>query len=432
MNKFKKCIFGFILVVQAVIAAPLVLDKIVVIVNNNIILESDVKKMFNIVKHEFQQKSHQMPDDIQLRRQIINQLIMDQLLLQMVEYADISISDQQLDQVINNIAAQHNMSLDQLHNRLACEGIEYETYRSQIRKEILIAKIRNDKVSSRIAIMPQEVDSLVKQITKKTHASTEFNLSHIFIPLPENSSQDQIEKAKLQVDCLIAQHKNGEDFGKLAMSYSADKQALQSGYIGWNKLEELPSLFVTYLEHAQKGNLIGPIRSGVGFHILKVNDIYGGEPKVNITEVQVRHIVLRPSILMTHHQILSQLKDISNQIRNGHITFTTAAKQLSDNLSSTDLDMDLEWHSIEKFDPELRNVLINLKKNEVSEPIHASDDGWHLMQLIDIRDVDRTDSMQKNRAYRLLFNRKFAEESQIWMQEQRASAYIKIFDNSNE
>lgn len=420
-------VFIFFLYPSA-LAAPQVVDKIAAIVNSGIILESDVNNMLNMVKLSAQETDKKLPDNATLRRQILGQLVIDNIILQLAERANVTVSDDQLDQAIINIAAQNHMTFNQLRNRMACDGRDYDTYRAQVRKEMLIAAVRNSEVRRRVTISPQEVDSLAQQAAQ-TDNSAEFNLSHLLLLLPENPSQDQVDKAEALANLLIEQSKNSlEDLDKLAITDPANSYTLTGDQMGWGKLEELPSLFAVRLQGARKGSVVGPIRSDIGFHILKVNDIRGDDHKRVVTEVHARHIFLRTSLRITDQQAHDKLEGIAQQIKNGRISFSDVAKQLSEDSDSSNQGGDLGWSSLDRFDPALRNALIHLKKGEISDPVQSSY-GWHLIQLINIRHVDHTDAAQKDHAYRLLFNRKFAEEEQTWMQEQRAAAYVKILDN---
>lgn len=420
-----------VLCTNKTLAVSQVVDKIAAVVDDGIILESDVNNMLNKVKLSAQEADQQLPDDVTLRRQILSQLIMDDIILQLAARVNITISDEQLNQAISNIAAHNHMTLDQLRNRLAHDGKDYSTYRTQIREEMLTAKVRNSEVSRRVTILPQEVDSLAKQIAVQTDNDSEFNLSHILISLPENPSRDEVDTAEALANSLIEQSENGSDFDKLATTYPIDSQALTSDQMGWGKLEELPSLFVEHLQGVQKGSIVGPIRSDVGFHILKVNNIRGADQKMMVTKVHTRHIFLHTSMAITDQQARTKLERIAQQIKSGQISFSAAAKQLSEDPSSANQGGDLGWSSSDAFDPMFRDALMHLKKGEISMPVHSSC-GWHLIQLINIRQADRTYAAQKDRAYRLLFKHKFTEEAQIWMQEQRASAYVKILDNNGQ
>ncbi|KTS27436.1 peptidylprolyl isomerase SurA [Pantoea sp. BS_4] len=429
MKNWRMLILGVAISANTVFAAPQVVDKVAAVVNNGVVLESDVDSMMNTVKSQAKQAGQQLPDDKTLRHQILEREIMDAIILQLGDKAGLQISDQQLDQAIQNIAAQNHMTLDQLRSRLAYDGMDYNTYRAQIRKEMLISEVRNNEVRRRVTILPQEVDTLAKQVGAQNTQGTEMNISTILLPLPENPTQQQVDDQEKLAKQLVSELKGGADFGKLAVTYSADSQALKGGNMGWSKIEELPTLFAQALATAKKGDIVGPIRSGVGFHILKVNDLRGESKNISVTEVHARHILLKPSPIMTDDQARAKLEQIAADIRSGKTTFAAAAKQFSDDPGSANQGGDLGWTSPEVFDPAFRDALLRLKKGEISQPVHSSF-GWHLIQLLDTRQVDKTDAAQKERAYRMLFNRKFAEEAQTWMQEQRAGAYVKILDNN--
>ncbi|NWA60330.1 peptidylprolyl isomerase SurA [Pantoea sp. B9002] len=431
MKNWRMLILGVAITANTAFAAPQVVDKVAAVVNNGVVLESDVDNMMRTVKSQAQQANQQLPDDKTLRHQILERQVMDAIILQMGERAGVQINDQQLDQAIQNIAAQNRMSLDQLRSRLAYDGMNYNDYRAQIRKEMLISEVRNNEVRRRVTILPQEVDTLATQVGSQNTQGTELNISQILLPLSENPTQQQVDDQETLARQLVAQLKGGADFGKLAVTYSADPQALKGGNMGWGKIEELPTLFSQALSTAKKGDIVGPIRSGVGFHILKVNDLRGESKSISVTEVHARHILLKPSPILTDAQAQAKIEQIAADIKSGKTTFAAAAKQFSDDPGSANQGGDLGWASPEIYDPAFRDALLKLQKGQVSQPVHSSF-GWHLIQLLDTRQVDKTDAAQKERAYRMLFNRKFAEEAQTWMQEQRASAYVKILHNNGQ
>ncbi|MCW6033146.1 peptidylprolyl isomerase SurA [Pantoea sp. JK] len=431
MKNWRMLILGVAITANTAFAAPQVVDKVAAVVNNGVVLESDVDNMMRTVKSQAQQANQQLPDDKTLRHQILERQVMDAIILQMGERAGVQINDQQLDQAIQNIAAQNRMSLDQLRSRLAYDGMNYNVYRAQIRKEMTIAEVRNNEVRRRVTILPQEVDTLASQVGAQNTQGTELNISQILLPLSENPTQQQVDDQETLARQLVAQLKGGADFGKLAVTYSADPQALKGGNMGWGKIEELPTLFSQALSTAKKGDIVGPIRSGVGFHILKVNDLRGESKSISVTEVHARHILLKPSPILTDAQAQAKIEQIAADIKSGKTTFAAAAKEFSDDPGSANQGGDLGWASPEIYDPAFRDALLKLQKGQVSQPVHSSF-GWHLIQLLDTRQVDKTDAAQKERAYRMLFNRKFAEEAQTWMQEQRASAYVKILDNNGQ
>ncbi|ADZ41134.1 TPA: peptidylprolyl isomerase SurA [Yersinia enterocolitica] len=430
MKNWRTLILGLVVCANTAFAAPQEVDKVAAVVDNGVVLQSDVDGLLQSVKLNAQQAGQQVPDDATLRHQILERLIMDNIQLQMAKKMGITISDEALDKAIADIAAQNRMTPAQMRSRLAADGLNYDTYREQIRKEMLTSEVRNNEVRRRITILPQEVESLAKQIGNQTSGDAELNLSHILIPLPENPSQQQVDQAEDLAKKLVSDIKGGADFGKLAIANSADSQALKGGQMGWGKLQELPSLFAERLQSASKGDVVGPIRSGVGFHILKVNDIRGTDKTISVTEVHARHILLKPSPVMTDDQARAKLTAAAADIKSGKANFATIAKEISQDPGSAMQGGDLGWASPDIYDPAFRDALMKLQKGEISAPVHSSF-GWHLIQVVDTRQVDKTDAAQKDRAYRMLFSRKFAEEAQTWMQEQRAAAYVKILDGSD-
>lgn len=428
MKNWKTLLLGIAMIANTSFAAPQVVDKVAAVVNNGVVLESDVDGLMQSVKLNAGQAGQQLPDDATLRHQILERLIMDQIILQMGQKMGVKITDEQLDQAIANIAKQNNMTMDQMRSRLAYDGLNYSTYRNQIRKEMIISEVRNNEVRRRITVLPQEVDALAKQIGTQNDASTELNLSHILIALPENPTSEQVNDAQRQAESIVEEARNGADFGKLAITYSADQQALKGGQMGWGRIQELPGIFAQALSTAKKGDIVGPIRSGVGFHILKVNDLRGQSQSISVTEVHARHILLKPSPIMNDQQARLKLEEIAADIKSGKTTFAAAAKEYSQDPGYANQGGDLGWATPDIFDPAFRDALTKLHKGQISAPVHSSF-GWHLIELLDTRKVDKTDAAQKDRAYRMLMNRKFSEEAATWMQEQRASAYVKILSN---
>ncbi|EIJ4161177.1 peptidylprolyl isomerase SurA [Salmonella enterica] len=428
MKNWKTLLLGIAMIANTSFAAPQVVDKVAAVVNNGVVLESDVDGLMQSVKLNAGQAGQQLPDDATLRHQILERLIMDQIILQMGQKMGVKITDEQLDQAIANIAKQNNMTMDQMRSRLAYDGLNYSTYRNQIRKEMIISEVRNNEVRRRITVLPQEVDALAKQIGTQNDASTELNLSHILIALPENPTSEQVNDAQRQAESIVEEARNGADFGKLAITYSADQQALKGGQMGWGRIQELPGIFAQALSTAKKGDIVGPIRSGVGFHILKVNDLRGQSQSISVTEVHARHILLKPSPIMNDQQARLKLEEIAADIKSGKTTFAAAAKEYSQDPGSANQGGDLGWATPDIFDPAFRDALTKLHKGQISAPVHSSF-GWHLIELLDTRKVDKADAAQKDRAYRMLMNRKFSEEAATWMQEQRASAYVKILSN---
>ena len=405
-------------------AAPKVIEQVAAVVNNNVILESDVNDMLKTIKASADPRT--LPSDKVLRHQIIERLIVENLILQKAAKAKITISDDEVTGAIDGIAADNGMTIDQLRSKLSAMGISYSTYRERIHNDILIDQTRMHEVRPRIKISPREVEHLTKTIANQPTNNIDVKISHILIAIPEKASKLQIDTATNKAMDIINRANKGENFAKLATSYSNDDLALKGGSMGWKKINELPTIFEERLIRAPKGSIIGPIRSGVGIHILKVDDTHSEAPqKITLQEFNARHILIKTNVLVTDQVAKQKLTDIRKAIINGSTTFAAAAKANSEDTGSKDNGGDLGWNRPDVYDNGFRSALLQLKKGEISQPIRSSY-GWHLIQLIDTRQTDATNIVKKDQAYRLIFNRKFAEEAQVWIQELKGDAYIKI------
>nr|WP_281271067.1 peptidylprolyl isomerase SurA [Orbus hercynius] len=411
-------------------AAPRIVESVAAIVNNNVILTSDVNEMLSSVKSSADPKN--LPDDATLRHQIIERLIVDNLILQQASRAKITVSDDELNTTISGIAKGNGMTVDELRGYLSSIGVHYSGYRERIRNEMLIDRARMNAVRQRINISDKEVDTLADTIAKQPMNNLEISISHIMIAIPENPTKQQVESATAKAKEVISRLKNGESFAKLAATYSNDENALKGGSMGWHKLNELPTIFEERLVRAQKGDIIGPLRSGVGYHILKVDDTRAEKAKaVTIKEVDAKHILIKTNALVNDDMAKQKLLDIRQAITSGTTTFDAAAKTYSEDPGSAEKGGDLGWNDPDRYDPMFKSALLKLKKGELSQPIKSSF-GWHLIELVGSRNVDKTDMAQKDQAYRLIFNRKFTEELQVWIQELRGDAYVKIMSEDKE
>ncbi|MXP67170.1 peptidylprolyl isomerase SurA [Pantoea sp. Aalb] len=429
MKIWRILIFSLVIINNIVLANPQVIDKVAVIVNNDIVLKSEIDGIMNIIKLQAQYSDEQLPDDKTLRNQIIEQQIMNHILLENAIRNNMQVEDQELNTAIDNIALQHNIKTEELRSRLEGDGINYNDYRNQIRKEILITETRNNEVRQRFTISADEVKKMAEKINLENIQNIELNISQILIPLSEHPTKKEIQQQKLLANKIIEKIKYGSNFNRLALRYSSDAQAIKGGKIGWRKIEEMPILFFKVLSTAKIGDIIGPIHSDAGFHILKINDVLNhNDDNAFITEkFHIRHILLENSPLLNDEQAFNKLKQITIDIKNGKTTFIKSAQKFSEDKNSSDSGGDIGWFTPEMYEPELRNIILKLEKGQISEPVQSSI-GWHLIQMIDRYKFNNKSTIQKNKAYFILFNRKFMQEIELWMKEQRAGAYINIIE----
>ncbi|WMY97141.1 MAG: peptidylprolyl isomerase SurA [Arsenophonus sp.] len=426
MNSWKLIIISLLYTMSTTSTAIELINQITAIVNDEVILESDISHILNTIKIDTNQKE----EIKKIRHQILENLILDNIILQIAKKMNIQIPEEEIDVTISNFAEKNGLKINELKEKLAIDNINFDSYRNKIRQKMMINKVRNHEVSKRIIILPQEVDSLSKQINLPINQENNVDFSHIFIPIKNETNHKKNLIALDQVKKIIAQLKNGISFEKLALLYSANNQILKYPKKKSYKIKELPSNFAQYIQNAKKNDIIGPIRSNLGFHILKINNIENKKIPIYIKEVKIRHILIKISPIMDNFQAYKKIKNIKQQIENKKINFQEAAKKYSDDLNSAKYGGEIDWNRSDVFDQKIQNNLIYLKKNQISQPIKSSF-GWHLIQLKNFRKVDKTEEIKKNNAYYLIFNRKFKEEEKIWVQEKRASSYIKIINTSN-
>ncbi len=405
----------------AVQAAPRELDRVAVIVNKGVILQSDIDTALKTVKANAKSSGQSLPGDDVLREQVTEKLITDTIQQQEAKRIGVRVDDSQLNQAIADIAQKNHQSLDQLKASIAAEGLNYQDFREQVRDEMAASEARNALVRRRINILPAEVDNLATLLAQETNATVQYKIGHIQLRVDDGDDKAAVEaKAK----DLVAQLNKGADFNQLAYTYSKGPKAMQGGDWGWMRKEEMPTIFADQIKMQNKGTIIGPFRSGVGFHILKIEDVKGLET-VAVTEVNARHILIKPTVILSDEGAKKELNDFIEQIKSGKATFGELAHQYSQDPGSAAQDGELGYQTPDLYVPEFKHQVETLPVGQISEPFKTVH-GWHIVEVLDRREVDRTDSALKNKAYRILFSRKFNEEASAWIQELRASAYVEM------
>ncbi len=408
-------------------AQPVALDKINVIVNSGVILESDIDTSIKTLKANARKNGQGLPEQEVLRQQVTEKLIIDTLQQQEAERIGVRIDDNRLNQAIEEIAKNNNQTIEQLSDSIAAEGLEYSEFREQVRREIAATEARNALVRRRINILPAEVDNLANILAQETNATVQYKISHIQLRVNDDDDASALEK---QAKDIVAKLKEGADFATMAYTYSKGPKALQGGDWGWMRKEEMPTIFADNINLENKGSVIGPFRSGVGFHILKIDDVKGLET-VAVTEVNARHILIRPTVILSDKGVQKELNEIIERIQAGEATFGELARQYSQDPGSAAQNGELGYQTSDLYVPEFKHQVDTLPEGQISEPFKTVH-GWHIVEVLDRRQVDRTDSAMKNKAYRILFNRKFNEEASAWLQELRASAFVEILEDNED
>jgi peptidyl-prolyl cis-trans isomerase SurA len=417
---------GFSMLANAAVQS---LDKVSVIVDQGVILESEITELVDGVKQGAIAQGQALPSDRALRTQAIERLILKNLQMQMAERMGIQISDPQLEQTIQNIAQRDNITIDELRKRVQADGLTYEVYREKVREELITGEVTRANVRRRVYITPQEIDTLVTLINQQGAEQEEYRLGHILIAVPSGATEEQISKSRDTADKVVDLLNTGSDFTKIAIASSSGPKALEGGDMGWMNVNSMPTLFAEAVQGKKKDTLIGPLRSGAGFHVLKILDTRGVEI-VEVEEVNARHILVKPSIILSDQKAEKMLKDFRTKLIEGEEDFATLAKLHSEDPGSGLKGGVLGWNDPSVYVPEFQEALSKLKKDEYSQPIRTVH-GWHLIQLIERRIDDATEKRKEDRAYQLLFNRKFTEETDNWLREMRDGAYIKLLEKKD-
>ncbi|WP_330924805.1 peptidylprolyl isomerase [Candidatus Sororendozoicomonas aggregata] len=407
---------------QVVNGKVIPLDAIVAVVDKDVVMKSELDNRMAAVKRQLQGRNIPMPPDAVLAEQVLEQLILENIQLQIGQRAGINIDDLTLNDAISKIAQRNGMDLQQFKTKLESDGISFAQARNDIRREMIINRVRQRLVAERVHISEQEIDNFLKSPEGQSQLETEYRLGHILIPTPENASPAQIKAAQKQADEVMAQLKKGANFPELALTYSKGQNALQGGDLGWRKADQLPTLFVEQAMTLEQGQVSGPVRSPNGFHIFKLLGLKGDVKHVQ-EQVNVRHILIKPNEIRSNLEAKMLAEQLYKRIENGE-SFSELAKAYSDDTASTLNGGNLGWVNPASLVPEFQVVMKNEPLNTVSQPFKTAY-GWHILEVLGKRKSDISDEVLRNQVRTLLGNRKFEEELSVWLREIRSQAYVE-------
>ncbi len=417
----------FILIFMSLnaIAAITEVDRIVAIVNEDVILESELNNRMKTVREQMAQRKARVPPTDILRKQVLERMVLSRLQLQVAERTGVKVSDNQLNAAIAGIARRNNMSIAQFRNTLERDGFDFEAFRENMRQEMVISRLIQRQVKQRINITEQEIDNFLATNRTQRGINAEYRLQHILISLPDGASADQIQKAKGEAIDLVNKLRAGSDFAQLAASQSDGGNALKGGDLGWRGSAQLPSLFAGIVEGMQQGDISDPIRSPSGFHIIKLAEIRnaGDTRRHVIQQTKVRHILIRTNDLTSSDDAKARLEQLRLRLEGGE-DFTALARAHSDDRGSAINGGDLGWTSPGDLVKEFEAVMNDMPLNEVSPPFRTQF-GWHILEVSARRQYDDTDKYVRNAARQAIGERKAEEETQAWLQRLRDEAYVE-------
>ncbi len=400
------------------------LNRVVAIVDNDVIMQTQLDARVREVQQTIAKRGAEVPPANVLTQQVLDRLILENIQLQMGERSGIRISDEELNQAMATIAQRNGMSIEQFRDALAKDGLSFNDARDQVSREMVISRVRQRRVAERIQVTEQEVKNFLASDLGKMQLSEEFRLANIVIPVQEDASSDALQAAERRAQDLYQQARQGADFGQLAIANSASETALDGGDMGWRKAAQLPPPFDSMISAMSVGDVTEPIRTPGGFILLKVLEKRGGEAPAVREEVNVRHILIKPSEIRTDAEAKVLAERLYQRIESGE-DFAELAKSFSEDPGSALNGGSLNWIDPNALVPEFREVMNNTASGEVSKPF-KSQFGWHVLQVMGRRATDSSEQMREQQALNLLRNRKYEEELQTWLRQIRDEAYVEI------
>ncbi len=432
-------------------AAGNALDVIVAVVDDDVITRRELDAATARIEAQIRQRKTPIPPRPVLEKQVLDQLILSQLQFRAAERNGITVDDATLNAAIETLAQRNNMNLTQLRQTVEKDGISFAQFRDDVRRELMSARLRQKLVDSQIQVSEQDVDSLQAQLAGGSIAgddaspeggaggdgAREYRIAQILIALPESASPQQVEEAKRKAEEVLAQLRQGADFGQMAIRMSASQQALQGGEIGWRSTEQLPTVFSTVVPRLNAGQVSDLIRSPSGFHIVKVLEVRGGRSQARpattapasprqalVNQTRARHILLKTSAQRSDDEARQQLEQLRQRIRGGE-DFAELARTYSDDKGSGERGGDLGWVSPGMLVPPFEQAMNALKPNELSAPVKTTF-GWHLIQVLERRQAQATPETMRTRTREALLRRRSDEEWELVLRRLRDEAYVEV------
>jgi peptidyl-prolyl cis-trans isomerase SurA len=398
------------------------IDRIVAVVDKDVITYGELRDRIQIVLSQLEKQGTQRPPQDVLEKQVLERLISDRLQLQLASQTGLRVDDSQLDKTMERIAEQNKLSISEFRAALENDGINYRKFREDMRNEIILARLREREVDNRVNVTEAEIDNLLTSQASRNEVRDEFDLSHILIRTPEESAPEELQKLKAKADEALKRLQEGEDFGQVSARFSDAPNALEGGKLGWKNDTQIPKLFVDSLKTLQAGQVTEVIRSPNGFHILKLNNRRGSASPMLVQQSNVRHILIKPSEVVSDADAQHRLEDIKERIENGG-NFAELARQYSEDGTAAK-GGELGWVNPGDTVPDFEKAMNALQPGQVSAPVR-SPFGWHLIQVLERRSQDMSKESARLKARQEIRTRKADEAYQDWLRELRDRAYVE-------
>jgi peptidyl-prolyl cis-trans isomerase SurA len=397
------------------------LNRIVAIVNDDIILSSQLEEAITEIVRQMQEKGTPVPEQGVLVRQVLERLVMDTLQLEIAESNGITVDDSMLNDEARQLAAQSGLTLTDFRDVLESQGYSYASFREKLRKELLIQQVRRQMVGSRITVNEQEINNMLAMLKASGKGDVEYHLAHILVAIPENAGPDETSAAEQRARDILARLRNGASFTDIAVAESDAQSALEGGDIGWRSLGQMPGLFLEPVKAMQVGDVSDLIHSPGGYHIITLLEKRGDERHI-VAQTRVRHILLKPDEVISDEEVRQRIQQLKIRLENGE-DFESLARAHSQDPLSAARGGDLGWVNQGDMVPEFEEMMNRVEPGEISKPFKTQF-GWHLLQVTERRDHDSTEEYERSRVRQLIRSRKYDEELFLWLRRLRDESYV--------
>lgn len=402
-----------------------VLDKIIAVVDEDVVLQSELEQRLADVRNNARQNNTPLPPEDELRRQVLDALILENLQMQMARRVSIRFDDDTLNRVLGNMAAQNNMTFEEFVAALEANG-SYLSTREQVRKELTLRDLQRGMVNRRISITNQEIENFLNSEMGRSAMAADYLVDHMLVAIAEEEPAQSIQAKQAYAAELVTQIEEGSPLAEVrAAAMRAGAFPVSGTAFGWRRLEQIPSLFTDVVPQLQINEVAGPIRAPNGFHIIQLMDIQGGTNRI-VSQTHIRHIMVPPNEIRTDEQARQLVADLREQIIAG-ADFATLARQNSEDANSVVAGGDLDWVSRGGMPAEMEVVIDALEVGEISQPFRT-DVGWHIAEVLGRREEDLSLEYSRAQAETALRNRKFDLELENWLIEIREQAFVEYKD----
>lgn len=408
--------------IPASVAANLPLDRIVAVVNEDVIMESELESKLRTVRDQIIKQGSPLPPTSVFRRQVLDGLIQNRIQLQLAERAGIRVDDESLNRTIAQIASENNVTLSEFRDILEADGYSYEQFREDIRNEIRLSQLRKRQVDNLVNVSEKEIDNFLANQEFQGDVDAELRIAHILLALPDNATDEERAEVQKMAEDIRQEVMAGGDFAEIAKAVSDGQNADNGGDLGWRKMDDIPSLFAEYIPGMKKGDVSEPIASSSGFHIIQLADTKD-ELNTIVTQTRARHILVKTDELTTDEQAETKIQQLRERIMRGD-DFAVLAKGNSDDTVSALDGGELGWTSPGQLVPEFQRAMDAMQPGEISLPFKTNY-GWHIVQVLERREFDNTESAKRSKARAAIYRRKLDEAMQSWARELRDEAYVE-------